>query len=99
MYRAHPAEVPEVVRGPSGWIGLLDFPSQRAGLSRQGGHEAVYGCGLFHVPEEMAAAPAGDVAPVHGIEGEALQRFLAFPTDARFLRASMASPTEGCGEC
>ena len=40
--------------------------SQVAGLGRQCRDEAVDGCGVLHVAQQLAAAPAGDVAPLEG---------------------------------
>ena len=73
--RAHPAEVPEVAGRSDGRVELVDLPAQVAGLGRQGRYEAVDGGGVLHVAQELAAAPAGDAAPVPGVWwGPALRR-------------------------
>ena len=64
MDGAHTTEVAEVAGGPDGWVQLYGFPSHVASLPGEGGHEAVDGTGVLHVPQQLAAPPAGDVAPV-----------------------------------
>ena len=63
VHRATGPEVPEVTRGPDGRIELRDLPPKFPGLPRQRRDEAVDGCGVLQVPQQLAAAPAGDVAP------------------------------------
>ena len=61
---AHPVVVPEVAGGPPGRVELDDLPPQQGGLRGERGEEAVDGCGVLRVPEQLAAPPAGDVAPL-----------------------------------
>lgn len=53
------AEVDEVAGGPHGLIELVDLPVQAGGLSRQGCHESVDGCGLRRRRLQPARIPLG----------------------------------------
>ena len=75
MDGAHRAQVAEVAGGAVGRIELGDLPAQVAGLGHQSRDEAVNGCGVLHVAEQLAAAPAGDVAPVSGVGGRGAPPF------------------------
>ena len=60
-----------------------NLPAQDGSLLHQQRHEVVYGYGSLHMAEDQASPLAGDVAPVSGVQGEALHRFFPPPPAVR----------------
>ena len=58
------AAVSEVPGRAVGRVELHHLPVPGAGLAGEGGDEGVDGGGVVQVPQQLAAAPAGDIAPV-----------------------------------
>ena len=61
-----PVAVAEVPGSPVERVQLHNFPPGGAGLLGQGGDEPVHRSGMLDVAEQLAAAPAGNVAPRKG---------------------------------
>ena len=58
------AAVPEVAGRAMGRVELNHLPPTCASLAGEGGDEGVDGGGVVQVPQQLAGAPAGDIAPV-----------------------------------